>query len=78
MKNEIETLIDESYNAIKRFTKNNKLSDSEIKDLDTFIKGIQKTMNDIEEKKDINLIVNLGKTFDYLINNGIEDGKRNT
>lgn len=67
-------LLDESYKSLKHFTKNNELTDHELKDLDQFIKFIDEKIENINSKKDENFIVNLGKTFKYLIekedNNG--------
>ena len=60
-------LLDESYKSLKRFTKNNDMTDSELKELDEFIKLIDQKLIEINSKKDKNFIVNLGKAFKYLI-----------
>ena len=76
MKNLLEELVDESYKSIKSFTKNNKLTDEEMTELDAFVKNIQSTLSRIEENKNKNLSSNLGKAFKHLIENGIDDVKR--
>jgi hypothetical protein len=60
-------LLDESYKSLKNFTKNNDMTDSELKELDEFIKLIDQKLIEINSKKDKNFIVNLGKAFKYLI-----------
>ena len=76
MKNLLEELVDESYKSIKSFTKNNKLTDEEMSELDVFVKNIQSTLSKIEENKNKNLSSNLGRAFKHLIENGIDDVKR--
>ena len=78
MKNLLEELVDESYKSIKSFTKNNKLTDEEMSELDVFVKNIQSTLSKIEENKNKNLSSNLGRAFKHLIENGIDDVKRDT
>jgi hypothetical protein len=60
-------LLDESYKSLKNFTKNSDMTDSELKELDEFIKLIDQKLIEINSKKDKNFIVNLGKAFKYLI-----------
>ena len=60
-------LSDESYKSLKHFTKQNNVTDEEMKELNEFINFIDQKINEINLKKDKNFIVNLGKTFKYLI-----------
>ena len=71
--------IDESYLTLKHFTKNANFSAEEEKDLNSFVKQLELQIANIE-KINSNLIVNLGKAFNYLIEEGVDkdDNKRNS
>lgn len=69
MKNLKEELIDESYRSIKKFTKSNKLSDSDLKELDEYVKSIEFIFNNIQIKDD-NIKKNISVLFDHLIKKG--------
>ena len=69
MKSLKEELIDESYKSIKKFTKNNKLSDVDLKELDEYVKSIELIINNIQVKDD-NVKKNIGQLFEQLIKNG--------
>ena len=71
--------IDESYNTLKEFTKESDFSSEELLDIDEFVKNINKTIEDISDKNK-KLIVNFGKAFKYIIEEGVnkDDNKRNS
>ena len=73
MKKLSEELVDESYKSIKSFTKNNELTKDELTELDKFVKDMQSLMDDIEEEKEKLSLSHLGKAFNELIKNGIEN-----
>lgn len=73
-----KNFIDESYKTLKDFTDNLELSEEDYKDIDKFVKELNNTIKVISEKNK-NLIVNFGKSFKYLIDEGVkDDNKRNS
>jgi hypothetical protein len=72
--------IDNSNETLKYFTKNLELSKEDISELDIFVKDINKTIKDTNVNIDEKLIVNIGKAFKYLIEEGVtkNDDKRNS
>tara|TARA_B100000886_G_C20044332_1_gene335072 strand:- start:99 stop:335 length:237 start_codon:yes stop_codon:yes gene_type:complete len=70
--------IDESYATLKEITKEKEFSKEEMSDIDTFVKSLNKTIETITDKNK-NLIVNFGKAFKYIIEEGVgkNDNKRN-
>jgi len=72
--------IDNSNETLKYFTKNLELSKEDISELDKFVKDINKTIKDTNVNIDEKLIVNIGKAFKYLIEEGVtkNDDKRNS
>ena len=78
MKKLSELLVDESYKSIKSFTKNNQLTKDELVEIDKFVKEIQSLMNNIEEEKEKLSLIKLGEAFNAIIENGIENVKRDS
>lgn len=74
-----KNFIDESYITLKDITKKIDISKDDYKDIDNFVKELNNSIDIITENNK-NLIVNFGKAFKYIIDEGVnkDDNERNS